>query len=86
MERCDGCGFAWEAVRRDEIAGGVDAGTVATQYAAHLRDVLLMLRVRFVIGLVEDVPVRRSLLRMGQQAVHEVEHHGRDIAENLGLS
>jgi hypothetical protein len=167
VERCDVCGFAWEAVRRDEIAGRVDAGTdaiavmladhadradvrpsaerwSATQYAAHVRDVLLTLRDRFVIGLVEDVPtfsamyrdervtlglydadpvvavaaelraasamflrlfgaidperltrevmygvptpVRRSLLWMGQQAVHEVEHHGRDIAENLGLS
>jgi len=30
--------------------------------------------------------VRRSLLWMGQQAVHEVEHHGRDIAENLLLA
>jgi DinB superfamily len=30
-------------------------------------------------------PARRTLLWMGQQAVHEVEHHGDDIAENLGL-
>jgi hypothetical protein len=116
----------------------------ATEYAAHVRDVLLTLRDRLVVGLVEDVPtftamyrdervamglyrpdtpdavagelraatamfnrlfevvdpaqlgrevmygvptpVRRSLLWMGQQAVHEVEHHGSDIAENLGLS
>ena len=114
----------------------------ATQYAAHVRDVLNTLRDRLVIGLVEDdpsfnadvsrragrprplrrrpgrcgrrraavgdgdvhPPVRRhrsatarptgavrrpvadasaSLLWMGQQAVHEVEHHRGDIVENL---
>ena len=161
------CGFAWEAVGRDEIAPRVDAGTAeiaalivadparsvvrpseqrwsATQYAAHVRDVLNTLRDRLVIGLVEDdpsfnpmyrdervdlglydtdpveavagelraatamfirlfeavdpehlsrpvqygfpSPARRSLLWMGQQAVHEVEHHGADIAENLAGS
>ena len=116
----------------------------ATEYAAHVRDVLMTLRDRLVVGLVEDVPsftpmyreervalglyrsdtvgavidelraatamfirlfdaidpaqltrevlygypapARRSLLWMGQQAVHEVEHHGSDIAENLGLA
>lgn len=115
----------------------------ATEYAAHVRDVLLTLRDRLVLGIVDDVPsfnpmyrdervrlglyrsdtapavvdeldaakamfirlfeavdpahlarevmygtptaVRRSLLWMGQQAVHEVEHHGGDIAENLRL-
>jgi hypothetical protein len=115
----------------------------ATQYAAHVRDVLMTLRDRFVVGLIEDVPtftamyrdervtlglyaadpvaavagelraasamfirlfgaidpaqlsrevmygvptpVRRTLLWMGQQAVHEVEHHGQDIADNLGV-
>jgi hypothetical protein len=31
-------------------------------------------------------PVQRSLLWMGQQAVHEVEHHGADIAENLRIA
>ena len=113
----------------------------ATQYAAHVRDVLNTLRDRMVIGIVEDEPVfkpmyrdervdlglydpdppdavaselrsatamfirlfdaidpqylsrpvqygvpsptRRSLLWMGQQAVHEVEHHRADIVENL---
>ena len=30
-------------------------------------------------------PAPRTLLWMGQQAVHEVEHHGADIAENLGV-
>ncbi len=30
-------------------------------------------------------PTRRSLLWIGQQVVHEVEHHGGDIAENLRL-
>ena len=113
----------------------------ATQYAAHVRDVLTTLRDRLVIGLVEDepsfnpmyrdervdlglyaadpadavgselraasamfirlfdaidqpllvrtvrygfpAPASRSLLWMGQQAVHEVEHHRRDITENL---
>jgi DinB superfamily len=116
----------------------------ATQYAAHVRDVLQTLRDRMVIGIVEDnpsfkpmyrdervelglydpdpaeavatelraatamftrlfeavdprdlsrpvqygypSPVQRSLLWMGQQAVHEVEHHGDDIAENLGAT
>jgi hypothetical protein len=28
-------------------------------------------------------PAQRTVLWMGQQAVHEVEHHGDDIAENL---
>lgn len=113
----------------------------ATQYAAHVRDVLQTLRDRIVIGIVEDeptflpmyrdervamglydadtaeavagelrsatamfarlfdavdpallsrpvqygvpTPTRRSLLWMGQQAVHEVEHHKADIVENL---
>ena len=113
----------------------------ATEYAAHVRDVLITLRDRLVIGLVEhdpsfkpmyrdervdlglyrgdtadavadelrtvaamfvrlfeaidprqlDRPVeygwprpaRRSQLWMAQQAVHEVEHHRSDIAENL---
>ena len=113
----------------------------ATEYAAHVRDVLITLRDRLVVGLIEDVPsftpmyrdervalglyrsdtvsavadelgaatamfsrlfdaidpsqlsrhvlygfpapMERSLLWMGQQAVHEVEHHGSDIAENL---
>ena len=110
------------------------------EYGAHVRDVLLHLRDRFVIGLVEDhaafkplyrdervdlglyggdevivvadelamsaalfertfnrIPAKlldrlcvytfpvltdRTLLWMGQQAVHEVEHHARDVAEN----
>jgi hypothetical protein len=114
----------------------------ATQYAAHVRDVLITLRDRLVIGLVEDdpsfkplyrderidlglydadtapavadelrpasamfirlfdaidpellsrtvqygypAPTQRSLLWMGQQAVHEAEHHRTDIVENLG--
>jgi DinB superfamily len=113
----------------------------AIEYAAHVRDVLITLRDRLVIGLVEDVPsfkpmyreervdlglygsdtveavavelraaaamfirlfdaidpqeltrsvhygfpkpALRSLLWMGQQAVHEVEHHSSDIAEDL---
>ena len=113
----------------------------ATQYAAHVRDVLNAIRDRLVIGLVEDnptfnamyrdervnlglydgdpagavadelraatamfirlfgavdpeqlgrpvqygvpVPTERTLVWMGQQAVHEVEHHRDDIVENL---
>ncbi len=167
VEHCEDCGFAWETVSRDAIAGRVAAGIAAisallagdparagvrpstqrwsaTEYAAHVRDVLITLRDRFVVGIVEDVPsftamyrdervalglyrsdtvgavtdelraatamfvrlfdaidpaqltrdvlygvpvpTRRSLLWMGQQAVHEVEHHGSDIAENLGLA
>jgi hypothetical protein len=134
----------------DLLAGAPDRTDVrpspqrwtATEYAAHVRDVLLNLRDRLVVGLIEDrptftamyrdervtmglyrpdtadavagelraasamfvrlfdvidpaeltrdvmygvpTPVRRTLLWMGQQAVHEVEHHGQDIAENLG--
>jgi hypothetical protein len=164
MERCEVCGFAWDEVDRDEIAGRVDAGTAAiaalitadpersarrpsperwsaTQYAAHVRDVLNTIRDRLVIGLVEDdpsfkamyrdervdlglydadpagavadelraatamfirlfgaidprqlgrtvqygvpTPTQRTLLWMGQQVVHEVEHHRDDIVENL---
>jgi hypothetical protein len=30
-------------------------------------------------------PAQRTVLWMGQQAVHEVEHHGDDVAENLRL-
>jgi hypothetical protein len=113
----------------------------AIEYAAHVRDVLITLRDRLVIGLVEDVPsfkpmyrdervdlglyrsdtveavavelraaaamfirlfdaidpqqltrsvhygypdpAERSLLWIGQQAVHEVEHHSSDVAEDL---
>jgi hypothetical protein len=114
----------------------------ATQYAAHVRDVLITLRDRLVIGLVEDdpsfkplyrdervdlglydsdtagavadeleaaaamfirlfeaidpalltrtvqfgypAPAQRTLLWIGQQVVHEAEHHRSDIVENLG--
>jgi len=165
VEHCEVCGFAWETVSREAVAGRLAAGTAAisgmlagdpggsgvrpsperwsaTEYAAHVRDVLTALRDRLVVGLVEDVPSfnpmyrdervalglyrsdtagavadelraasamfvrlfdavdpgqltrevlygspapeRRSLLWMGQQVVHEVEHHGSDIAENLG--
>jgi len=113
------------------------------EYAAHARDVLLMMRDRLVVGLVEDEPgfkpmysdervrfglyrgddastvadelvmaaglfgrtfaaidpaqlgrsvqygypgpARRTLLWLGQQIVHEVEHHRDDIAENARL-
>ena len=113
------------------------------EYGAHVRDVLLTIRDRLVIGLVEDNPGFKSLWRdervdlglyrtdtsaevvkeleaasamflrlfaaidpasldrevqygypnpttrtlqwMGQQAVHEVEHHLGDIQENLAL-
>lgn len=158
------CGFSWESVGREEVAGRIDAGVAAIvelltgaperagerpsperwsaiEYAGHVRDVLFMLRDRMVVGLVEDVPsfkpmyrdervtlglyaadtieataaelragaamftrlfgaidagqldrevlygwpepARRTVLWMAQQAVHEVEHHGDDIAENL---
>lgn len=116
----------------------------AIEYTAHLRDVLITLRDRIVVGLVEELPsfkpmyreervalglygaetppvavgelnvaaamfvrlfdaidpaqldrtvqygfpspARRSLLWMGQQAVHEVEHHRDDIAEDLRVT
>jgi DinB superfamily len=167
VERCEVCGFAWEAVAVGDIDGRLRAGTQriaelltaapdratvqptagrwsALEYAGHVRDVLLMLRDRMVVGMVEDEPEfkpmyrdqrvdhglyaadsvasmtselpvatelftrlfaalapgdlqrpvrygfpdpeRRTLLWMGQQAVHEVEHHGSDIAENLGVT
>ena len=86
MERCEGCGFAWAEVDREEIAGRVDAGTAdvaalivvdpersavrpsperwsATQYAAHMRDVLNTIRDRLVIGLVEDNPTFNAMSR-----------------------
>jgi hypothetical protein len=166
VETCPDCGFAWEAVSREEIGRRIDTGTAAIagllagdpdragvrpsklrwsaiEYAAHVRDVLITLRDRLVVGLVEDGPTfkpmyrdervdlglyesdtvdaiadelraatamfirlfdaidpqqltrgvqygfpnpaPRSLLWMGQQAVHEVEHHGGDIAEDLRL-
>ena len=164
METCEGCGFCWEAVAREEIGPRVTAGASAIaallaaepqwveqrpeperwsmlEYAAHVRDVLLTVRDRLVIGLVEDdpgfkplyrdervdlglyrfdtlaavatelaaaaamfvrlfdaidpgrlsrtvqygwpAPASRTLLWMGQQAVHEAEHHLRDIREDL---
>jgi hypothetical protein len=113
------------------------------EYASHLRDVLLNIRDRFVVGLLEDNPSfkplyrdhrvdlglyatdaadlvaaelemaaglfartfarldaeqlarpcryafpaesQRTLLWMGQQVVHEVEHHRGDVAEDLAL-
>jgi len=134
----------------DELLAADPAGAVvrpapdrwsAVEYAAHVRDVLIIVRDRLVVGLVEDDPgfkpayrderlslglyradtaaalapevvaaaamfsrlfdaidparlsrpVRygfpdpqpRTLLWMGQQVVHEVEHHRADIAENL---
>ena len=117
-----------------------DATWSALEYAAHLRDVLLALRDRLVIGLVEDdptfkplyrdervdlglyaaettegtaaeleaaaamftrvfdaigddqlgrpvqfgyPPMTRSLLWLGQQVVHEAEHHRGDIERGL---
>lgn len=164
METCEGCGFAWEAVGRDEIGSRAAAGAAAIaallaaeperagqrpaperwsmlEYAAHVRDVLLTVRDRLVIGLVEDdpgfkplyreervdlglyrldtpgevaaelapaaamlarlfaaidpallsrtvqygwpAPASRTLVWMGQQAVHEAEHHLDDIQQNL---
>jgi len=164
MERCEGCGFAWEEVAPAMIGQRVSKGVAAitealagagasvgvqpvpgrwsaVEYAAHTRDVLLTIRDRLVIGIVEDepsftpmyreervtlglyhrdtapaiadeltsaaamfirlfaaipgdqldravqygtpTPTRRTLRWMAQQAVHEVEHHGADIAANL---
>lgn len=166
MERCDGCGFVWEAVERDEIGPRAVAGAAAVtalltsepdrallrptpqrwsmvEYGAHVRDVLLTVRDRLVIGLVEDdpgfkplyrdervdlglyradtvadvaaeigpaaamfarlfeaiepealvrtvqygfpAPATRTLLWMGQQAVHETEHHLHDMEEGRAL-
>ena len=139
-----GCAAIEDMIAADTKRSGVRPTAQrwsATEYAAHVRDVLITLRDRLVIGLVEDDPsfrpmyrdervelglyradtagsiaaelraaqamfvrlfdaidpgqlnrsveygwpnpARRSLLWMGQQAVHEVEHHGSDIAENL---
>jgi hypothetical protein len=139
-----GCAAIEDMIAADTKRSGVRPTAErwsATEYAAHVRDVLITLRDRLVIGLVEDDPsfkpmyrdervelglyradtagsiaaelraaqamfvrlfdaidpgqlnrsveygwpnpARRSLLWMGQQAVHEVEHHRSDIAENL---
>lgn len=79
MERCEGCGFAWDEVAPATIAERVTTGVAAIsealagagasvgvqpapgrwsalEYAAHTRDVLLTLRDRLVIGIVEDEP------------------------------
>ncbi len=163
MESCEGCGFVWEEVDREEISSRVVAAAAdvadlfdtdpagvtvrpsptrwsSVEYGAHMRDVLLTIRDRLVIGLVEDNPgfkplykdertelglyrtdtalavapelraaaamfrrlfdaidapllarrvqygfpdpIERTLLWMGQQAVHETEHHRTDINEN----
>jgi hypothetical protein len=139
-----GCAAIEDMIATDTKRSGVRPAVdrwSATEYAAHVRDVLITLRDRLVIGLVEDdpsfkpmyrdervalglyradtadsvaeelraakamfvrvfdaldpgqldravefgwpKPARRSLLWMGQQAVHEVEHHRSDVAENL---
>ena len=163
MERCEQCGYVWEAVARDEIgprtrrAAAAIADRVraehglarrrpapatwsALEYAAHVRDVLLIMRDRLVVGLVEDDPTftplyrderlalglydaedpdgtaveleaasamftrvfdaiggdqlgrpvqfgyppsTRSLLWLGQQVVHEIEHHLGDVERGL---
>lgn len=59
----------------------------ANEYAAHVRDVLLTIRDRLVIGLVEDNPRFKPVYRdEGRQAVHETEHHLRDIIANPNLA
>jgi hypothetical protein len=84
MERCDGCGFAWEApgradiVRRlgaigDAYAGALRSSTVdlharpapgtwsPMEYGAHVRDVMLSLRDRIILGLAEDDPIPKPM-------------------------
>ncbi len=79
MERCEVCGFAWDAIVPDEIAPGVQNSTRAiadllvdhearapvraspdrwspVEYGCHVRDVLLNVRDRIVLALVEDDP------------------------------
>lgn len=86
MERCEDCGFNFEALRRDDVSPRVLAagraivaalgdtpGSAKTrpdpgrwsnvEYVAHVRDVLLTIRDRLVIGLVETNPAFKSLYR-----------------------
>ena len=86
MERCDECGFDYDATARTEVGARVRAAAAATaalltdaadlaaqrpgperwsglEYAAHVRDVLITIRDRLVIGLVEDDPGFKPMYR-----------------------
>jgi hypothetical protein len=86
MERCEECGFAFEAAQRNEVGRRVTAAAQAiatalideptrsmqrptperwsmTEYGAHVRDVLLTIRDRLVIGLVEHDPQFKPMYR-----------------------
>ncbi len=101
MERCEVCGFAWDAVDPAEVAPGVRGATVAmadllvdrparapvrtapdrwspVEYGCHVRDVLVNLRDRIVLALVEDNPTPHPLY--GTLRV-ELGLYGRDVPE-----
>jgi hypothetical protein len=84
VERCDGCGFEWDAVPVEEIrprlhaaaeqfrvvfaAGGSrllerpDPDTwSAVEYGCHVRDVLLNVRDRMIVGLAQDNPTPKPM-------------------------
>jgi hypothetical protein len=83
-ERCDVCGFEWDAVTAGEIhrrlgaavdgfrqvLGGDDAALArrpapdvwsVIEYGCHVRDVMLNLRDRIVLGLAEDNPTPHAM-------------------------
>jgi hypothetical protein len=78
MERCDVCGYEWDALADEELGprlraavdglitaiGRADADVRPAEatwspieYAAHVRDVLVNLRERFLLAAIEDEPV-----------------------------
>jgi len=86
VERCDECGFDYDATERAEVSVRVRAAAAAIaalltgaadvaatrpeadrwsvlEYAAHVRDVLITIRDRLVIGLVEDDPGLKPMYR-----------------------
>ena len=86
VERCDECGFDYDATDWTEVGARVRAAAAATaalladatdvaatrpepdrwsalEYAAHVRDVLITIRDRLVIGLVEDDPGFKPMYR-----------------------
>jgi hypothetical protein len=78
VERCDVCGFEWDALRADEfgarLRAAVEGFAIAlrrsnahirpgdgvwstVEYSCHVRDVILNLRDRILLGAIEDNPV-----------------------------
>jgi len=72
--------------RSDTVGAVIDELRAATAMFIRLFDAIDPAQLTREVLYGYPAPARRSLLWMGQQAVHEVEHHGNDIAENLGLA